>query len=180
MAKTVVNPLAQLASRPGDVELSLDQLALLEVFASLKKAPAFAKFPGTYVLRHYRKGDVICRQGEAGGTAFYMLTGKDVAALAGQKPAGPPGTPPTLVRFAQQTPLSADDGAPRRLATARLLVDLGTAPQVRGARTWRTLWRGGKSAAGPRGRRSSPTMARPTSTTKRVKRPSTKGKSSAK
>ena len=37
MAKTVVNPTAELPPRPGDVLLSLEQLAVLSVFASAKK-----------------------------------------------------------------------------------------------------------------------------------------------
>src|ERR1700678_3227146 len=28
------------------------------------------------VLRHYRKGDVICREGEFGSTAFYIVSGR--------------------------------------------------------------------------------------------------------
>ena len=84
MAKAVVNPEAELSSRAGDVYLSLEQLGALGIFASLKKAPSFNKFPGTYVLRHYRAGDAICRQGETGGTAFYLLTPADVEALGKQ------------------------------------------------------------------------------------------------
>jgi hypothetical protein len=88
MEKKVVNPAAQLVPRPRDVDLTPEQLAVLGVFASLKKQPMFAKNPGTWLLRHYRSGEVICRQGDAGGTAFYMLTGSDLAALAKQLEGG--------------------------------------------------------------------------------------------
>ena len=127
MAKTVINPEAELESRTGDVELTLDQLGLLGVFASLKKGPAFAKFPGTYIMRHYRPGDVICRQGEAGGTAFYMLTGKDLAALASPPPQAEQGTPPVdapvcrrIEATAQRIGAASDDGTPRQVSDRQI------------------------------------------------------------
>src|SRR5207302_957638 len=45
------------------------------------KAPSLDKFPGAMVLRHYSKGEELCRQGEAGWTAFYILTLDDVLAM---------------------------------------------------------------------------------------------------
>ena len=83
MAKIVVNPEAELPARPGDVELSAEQLAALAVFSvSIKKAPSFDKFPGTHVLRRYMPGEVICYQGEPGRSAFYMLTAEDLRAMS--------------------------------------------------------------------------------------------------
>ena len=43
MAKTVVNPEAELPPRDGDIQLTEELLAAVSVFASMKKAPAFAK-----------------------------------------------------------------------------------------------------------------------------------------
>lgn len=124
MAKTVVNPTAELSSRSTDVPLSLEQLGGLALFTSIKKAPSFSKFPGSYVLRHYQPGEVICRQGQAGWSAFYMLTPADRASL---------GLP-------AQTSTSQK---PQRLATARLLA-MGNAPmQPNGF--WRKLWGGNRS-----------------------------------
>jgi CRP-like cAMP-binding protein len=74
----VVNPESDLEDRLGDEELTAEELAQLELFRGLKKPPSFKKFPGSTVMRHYRKGDVICRQGDAGATAFYILTSEDV------------------------------------------------------------------------------------------------------
>jgi CRP-like cAMP-binding protein len=91
MAKQLM-PRAELEPRDGDLQLSDEQFARLSLFAQLKRKPTLDKFPGTMVLRRYRKGEVICRQGEAGWTAFYILTGADVLALReAQLQALPPG-----------------------------------------------------------------------------------------
>ncbi|HEX3600363.1 MAG TPA: hypothetical protein VHU84_09495 [Lacipirellulaceae bacterium] len=140
MAKPVINPEAELPLRPQDSQLTESQLGELGVFAALKKTPAFAKFPGTCVLRHYRAGDVICRQGEAGGTAFYLLTRSDTAALlkhcAETLPDGAPPIDKNLQNLLQTATTSAsglpaDDATPHRLATARLMVDMRRGPTVR-------------------------------------------------
>lgn len=149
MAKTVINPEAELAARSGDIELSLDQLSLLDVFATLKKAPAFAKFPGTYVLRRFRAGEMICRQGDSGGTAFYLLTANDVEALTKSRaadgeaatPDAPISPPPELVRYATELRRGPSDGKARRVATARLIVDSVASPDARGARSWWKFYR---------------------------------------
>jgi Fe-S-cluster-containing hydrogenase component 2 len=136
VAKAVVNPEAELAARAGDVLLTLEQLGLLGVFASLKKSPTFAKFPGSCILRRYRAGEAICRQGEAGGTAFYLLTSSDVATLAAQLGSAGYG----------------DSPEPKRLATARLL--LGTSPQTAAKRR-------GWFGSAPRGPAAGPTELQP-------------------
>ena len=64
MAKQLM-PRAELEPRDGDLHLSDEQFARLSLFAQLKRKPTLDKFPGTMILRHYRKGEVICRQGEA-------------------------------------------------------------------------------------------------------------------
>jgi hypothetical protein len=121
VAKTVVNPTAELPPRNTDVPLSLEQLGGLALFAAIKKAPSFSKFPGSYVLRHYQPGEVICRQGQAGWSAFYMLTPADRASL---------GLPTS----------AANSNQPQRLATARLLAIGGTPSPAIGF--WRKLWGG--------------------------------------
>ncbi len=87
-------PSADLEPRDGDVDLSAEQLGRLSLFAGLKGKTDLEKFPGTLRVRHYRSGDAICRQGEAGWTAFYILTAADVANViqakaTSQRPAGP-------------------------------------------------------------------------------------------
>jgi CRP-like cAMP-binding protein/Fe-S-cluster-containing hydrogenase component 2 len=121
VAKTVVNPTAELPPRASDVPLTLDQLGALSVFATIKKAPSFSKFPGSYVLRHYHSGEVICHQGQAGWSAFYMLPDEDLAALG--LASGPPAV------------------GPRRLATARLLATGSKQPATK--TFWQRLTGGG-------------------------------------
>jgi Fe-S-cluster-containing hydrogenase component 2/CRP-like cAMP-binding protein len=82
--------------------LSLDDLAALDLFKSGKRAfkvklsgnfapQAGQSEPGikAAVRRHYQKGDVICKAGEYGSTAFVMLEGTASASLAGDAAARP-------------------------------------------------------------------------------------------
>jgi Fe-S-cluster-containing dehydrogenase component/CRP-like cAMP-binding protein len=77
----VVNPLAGLPTREGDEHPTPRQLEKLSLFTPLKKKPSFAKFPGAVVLRKYAAGETIVRMGDAGWTAFYILTTDDLLAL---------------------------------------------------------------------------------------------------
>src|SRR6187401_2167867 len=70
-------PSADLLPRDGDVDLTPEQMGKLSLFAGLKGKTDLEKFPGTLRVRHYMSGDAICRQGEAGWTAFYILTSVD-------------------------------------------------------------------------------------------------------
>jgi Fe-S-cluster-containing hydrogenase component 2/CRP-like cAMP-binding protein len=79
--KLVLNPPAELQARPGDVPLLPGRFLGLSLFARLKKKPSLERFPGTLLLRRYQRGEVICRQGEVGWTAFYPLTSDDLLAL---------------------------------------------------------------------------------------------------
>src|SRR5262249_52880743 len=71
-------PRAGLEVHDSDVHLSPKQYMKLSLFAPLKKAPTLEKFPGALVVRRYRRGEELFRQGEAGWTAFYILTINDV------------------------------------------------------------------------------------------------------
>lgn len=119
MAKLVVNPEVDLSPRAGDVSLSAAELGKLELFAGLKRSPSFEKFPGSTVLRRFSAGEVICRQGDAGASAFYILTENDIAACA--EHALPP-----LSRT------NSGDSGVRRVATAFLSVDSANQPRPRG------------------------------------------------
>jgi CRP-like cAMP-binding protein len=82
MAKAIVmNPPAELERRDSDVPVPSDRFLKFSLFARLTKKPTVEKFPGTLVLRRFRPGEVICRQGESGWTAFYLLKSEDVLAL---------------------------------------------------------------------------------------------------
>ena len=143
MAKIVVNPEAELPVRPGDIRLSEEFLSSLKLFSSLKKTPAFSKFPGTCVLRHFRRNEVICREGEAGGTAFYLLTRADLATLIDRCEQKLQQAPTESVRELRRLlqsvnpnsdePTGADENQPRRLATARLMVDMRAGASTKSA-----------------------------------------------
>jgi CRP-like cAMP-binding protein/Pyruvate/2-oxoacid:ferredoxin oxidoreductase delta subunit len=55
--------------------LSADQLLAYPPFADVQKA-TLEKYPGAVVLRRFKKGEIICREGDYGSTAFYILSGK--------------------------------------------------------------------------------------------------------
>lgn len=92
---------SKLAERDGDEELTPAQLEKLQLFAEMKRRPNFGAKADSIVLRRYRGVDldeaIICRQGEAGYTAYYILTTEDLLALrrgqleaaTGQTPADP-------------------------------------------------------------------------------------------
>ena len=84
MAKQLM-PKAELERRSSDVQLTDEQFLKIGLFAQLKRKPSLDKFPGAMVLRRYRKGEVIFRQGEAGWTAFYILTSEDLLAIEGKE-----------------------------------------------------------------------------------------------
>jgi CRP-like cAMP-binding protein len=79
------NPPAELEPRPSDVPLEPARFLQFSVFRSLKSKPSPDKFPGTLALRRFRAGEVICQQGDAGWTAFIVLTGEDVIALLNER-----------------------------------------------------------------------------------------------
>ena len=93
MAKVLAMLPAELADVAGELQsddelLTADELQSLSLFESLKKGPSFARFPGTTLLRRCQQGRVMCQQGEAGATAFYILTTEDVIKLREKQLAG--------------------------------------------------------------------------------------------
>jgi Fe-S-cluster-containing hydrogenase component 2/CRP-like cAMP-binding protein len=95
MAKQLM-PKAELLSRPSDVPLTDKQFLKIGLFAQLKRQPTLDKFPGALVLRRFRTGEVICRQGDAGWTAFYILNTEDLVAIEERPPAAEPDATTTL------------------------------------------------------------------------------------
>jgi len=83
-----VNPLSELAARESDVALPTELFLKLPPFSLLKSPPSLEKFPGSVRLRHYRPGEVVCSQGEAGWTAFFILSdddGQKLRSLVGER-----------------------------------------------------------------------------------------------
>jgi Fe-S-cluster-containing hydrogenase component 2/CRP-like cAMP-binding protein len=81
MAKKAINPPSDIGASPSDLPLGADTALKLSLFTGLKNKPTLEAFPGSFRCRHYQKGDVICRQAEAGWTAFYILTMEDAITL---------------------------------------------------------------------------------------------------
>jgi Fe-S-cluster-containing dehydrogenase component/CRP-like cAMP-binding protein len=69
----------------ADEQLNSDELARLSLFEGLRKIPAFYRLPGSTILRKCQRGRVMCRQNEAGASAFYILTTQDVISLRQQQ-----------------------------------------------------------------------------------------------
>lgn len=80
-SQDVDNSSSELPLQEGDERLTPDQLGRLEIFRSVQQPPDFKEHRDATVLRRYQKGDVVCRQGETGQTAFYILRSEDVLAL---------------------------------------------------------------------------------------------------
>src|SRR5207302_9329709 len=77
-----IRPPAELKPRDGDEELGIEQLKQIALFKDINlERLELDGFPGTLVLRRFRKGEVICRQNDPGYTAFYILTNKDFVEL---------------------------------------------------------------------------------------------------
>ena len=83
-----VKPEVELELGRGDQLLNSDELVGFELFGGLKKKVSVEKFPGAIVLRRFSTGDVICRQGEAGNSGFYITRSEDVAKVVGDSKAG--------------------------------------------------------------------------------------------
>jgi CRP-like cAMP-binding protein/Pyruvate/2-oxoacid:ferredoxin oxidoreductase delta subunit len=70
-----------IAAVSGAQELSAEELHRLPVFAGV--SGTFLELNrGAIVKRRYRKGEVICREGEFGSTAFFLVEGKAQVAIS--------------------------------------------------------------------------------------------------
>src|SRR5689334_22456555 len=80
MARSV-NLTAELIPRGSDVAIPDLLFPKIPPFSDLKSTAKLANFPGAVILRRFRKGEVICRQGDPGWTAFYIPTSSELAAV---------------------------------------------------------------------------------------------------
>src|SRR5262249_22977176 len=72
---------AELEPRDSDVRIPALLLPKIPPFFELKTMANLFNFPGSVILRRFRKGDVVCRQGEAGWTAFYIPKANEIQAI---------------------------------------------------------------------------------------------------
>ncbi len=112
-------PTAELAPRKGDEVLHSDELQQFELFASLKKPISVEKFPGSIVLRRFRKGDVICRQGDRGHSAFYIVRGDDMQKLRDFRASRDGGATTEPAKSSSDQPTA--EASARQVATAYIL-----------------------------------------------------------
>lgn len=80
MARSV-NLTADLEPRDTDVAIPDLLFPKIPPFSDLKSTAKLANFPGAVILRRFRKGEVICRQGDPGWTAFYIPTSSELEAV---------------------------------------------------------------------------------------------------
>ena len=67
--------------QPDGTPVAAEDLLRLPVFKDI--SPQFLKKnANATVWRHFRRGDIVCREGEFGSTAFYILEGQASVALA--------------------------------------------------------------------------------------------------
>lgn len=72
---------AELEPRASDVRIPALLLPKIPPFSELKTMAKLFNFPGSVTLRKYRKGQVICRQGDPGWTAFYIPKATEIQAI---------------------------------------------------------------------------------------------------
>ncbi len=72
--KEVVRVLAEARLERGEA-LSAEQLLKIPIFEGIP-ASQIERLPGAVVLRRFKKGEIICREGEYGSTAYYILSGR--------------------------------------------------------------------------------------------------------
>ncbi len=77
----VIKAVIELQQRPGDESLDKEALSALDLAQRLKKIPPVDRYPGSMVLRVFKKGAVICSQNETGHSAFYLPTTDDLLRL---------------------------------------------------------------------------------------------------
>ncbi len=69
--------------RPGDWEPTKEELSQLDLFQRLKRIPSIEKFPGAVCVRWFPARTAVCRQGQEGNSAFYILTREDTRRMLG-------------------------------------------------------------------------------------------------
>ncbi|GIW92114.1 MAG: hypothetical protein KatS3mg110_0155 [Pirellulaceae bacterium] len=74
-------PEANLVPDADDELISSEELAQIGLFGALKRKIKVEEAPGSLVLRRFRPGEVICRQGEPGNSAFYLVPAEDMLKL---------------------------------------------------------------------------------------------------
>ena len=113
----MAKPIAEIHLERGE-PLTPQQLASLPLFEGTPPK-TLAKYPGAIVRRRFRRGEVICREGEYGSTAFFILEGS--ASVSIRAPMAHVKTEGGVTGFVRriQSRLRGDGEDPRAGAGAR-------------------------------------------------------------
>ena len=77
----IFEELKNIQRQPDGTPVAAEDLLQLPVFKDV--SPQFLKKnPNATVWRHFKRGDIVCREGEFGSTAFYILEGTASVQLA--------------------------------------------------------------------------------------------------
>jgi hypothetical protein len=77
----IFEELKNIERQPDGTPVAAEDLLQLPVFRDV--SPQFLKKNyNAMVWRHFKRGDTVCREGEFGSTAFYILQGKASVQLA--------------------------------------------------------------------------------------------------
>src|SRR5262249_30738448 len=107
-------------------EISARELLDLPMFAGAS-GTFLALNRGSVVRRRFRAGDVICREGEQGSTAFYILRGRVKVSIASPLPHGKRGRGPEgagTAKFAGRLSRVATGDQARRGGNSRRFIPI--------------------------------------------------------
>ncbi len=68
-----------LEERDGDIPVTDELMGLIGLFNGLTAKVKSSRYPGAMKIRSYFAGQTVCKMGDEGGTAYYILTAKDEA-----------------------------------------------------------------------------------------------------
>ncbi len=75
----VTKPVASIRLERGE-PLEPEQLAAIPIFQGIPPT-TLGKYPGAVVRRRFRRGEMVCREGEYGSTAFFILDGSATVSI---------------------------------------------------------------------------------------------------
>ena len=77
----IFEELKNIERQPDGTPVAAEDLLQFPVFK--EASPQFLKKnPNATIWRHFKRGDIVCREGEFGSTAFYILEGTASVRLA--------------------------------------------------------------------------------------------------
>jgi CRP-like cAMP-binding protein len=75
----MTKPIAEVRLGEGE-PVNAEDLAKIDLFRA-SAARIAEKFPGSIMRRRYKKGELVCREGEFGSTAFFILEGEATVSI---------------------------------------------------------------------------------------------------